>query len=139
MILFTSCGDNSQNLPTDMIKNPASAEGLDKSVKMPEITFQKTNHDFGKMIQGEVVSYGFKFTNTGDVDLLITKVSTSCGCTVSEYPIDPIKPGETKAVEAKFDSQNRIGFQNKRITVLTNANPAKTNLYIKAEVIKPGQ
>lgn len=139
ILLITSCGNNDSKLPADMVNNPVSANGLDKNVKMPEISFKKTEHDFGKVIQGEVVSYGFKFTNTGESELLIAKVSTSCGCTVSEYPVDPIKPGETKVVEAKFDSQNRIGFQNKRITVLTNASPAKTHLYIKAEVIKPGQ
>lgn len=139
VLMITSCGNNVDQLPTDVINNPASAEGLDKNAKTPQISFKKTDHDFGRIIQGEVVSYSFKFTNTGDTDLLIAKVSTSCGCTVSEYPVDPIKPGETKVVEAKFDSKNRIGFQNKRITVLTNASPARTNLYIKAEVVKPGQ
>ena len=139
VLFITSCGNNDSKLPADMVNNPVSATGLDKDVKMPQISFKKTEHDFGKVIQGEVVSYGFKFTNTGQSDLLIANVSTSCGCTVSEYPVDPIKPGDTKVVEAKFDSRSRIGFQNKRITVLTNASPAKTQLYIKAEVIKPGQ
>jgi len=139
VLFLSSCENNNSKLPTDMVNNPISADGLDKNAKTPEITFKKKDHDFGKIIQGEVVSYGFKFTNTGKADLIITKVSTSCGCTASKYPVDPIAPGETKLVEAKFDSQGRIGFQNKRISVLTNASPAKTNLYIKAEVIKPGQ
>mgnify|MGYP002641118768 CR=1 FL=1 len=138
-LAFVSCKNNTDKLPADMISNPNSAAGLDEDMKMPLISFKKTEHDFGKVIQGEVVSYSFKFTNTGNTDLLIAKVSTSCGCTASNYPVDPIKPGETKAIEAKFDSQNRMGFQNKRITVLTNSTPAKQNLYIKADVIKPGQ
>lgn len=136
---FMGCENNSNKIPTDLINNPNSAEGLDGSVKLPKIEFKKQEHDFGKVIQGEVVTYNFKFTNTGNADLVIAKVSTSCGCTASKYPSEPVKPGETKSIEAKFDSKNRNGFQNKRITVLTNATPAKTNLYIKADIIKPGQ
>jgi len=137
-LAFVGCNNNANKLPTDVIKNPNTAEGVDESVKMPKIQFEKTRHEFGKVIEGEIVSYNFKFTNTGNADLIITKVSTSCGCTASDYPTDPIKPGETKSIEAKFNSENRTGFQNKRITVLTNATPAKTNLYIRADVIKPG-
>lgn len=138
-LLLFSCKNNSDKVPTDVIYNPNTATGVDESIQLPQISFKKTEHDFGKVIQGEVVTYNFRFTNTGNADLIIAKVSTSCGCTASNYPVDPIKPGETKSIEAKFDSKNRTGFQNKRVTVLTNATPAKTNLYIKADVIKPGQ
>lgn len=138
-LVLVSCKNNDKKLPTNIIENSSSAEGIDESIKMPAITFDKKLHEFGSVIQGEIVSYNFKFTNTGNADLVIAKVSTSCGCTASNYPVDPIKPGETKTIEAKFDSKNRLGFQNKRITVLTNATPAKTNLYIRADVMKPGQ
>jgi hypothetical protein len=139
VLFFVSCGNNTNQLPTDVINNPNSAQGVDDGMQLPQISFKKTEHDFGKVIQGEVVTYNFRFTNTGNADLIIAKVSTSCGCTASNYPVDPIKPGETKSIEAKFDSKNRNGFQNNRVTVLSNATPAKTNLYIKADVIKPGQ
>lgn len=138
-LAFVSCNNDTDKLPADIINNPRTADGVDENIKMPQITFKKTEHDFGKMIQGEVVSYSFKFTNTGNADLIIAKVSASCGCTAYNYPVDPIKPGETKAIEAKFDSQNRLGFQNKRISVMTNSTTAKQNLYIKADVVKPGQ
>lgn len=135
---FVACENNEKKLPTNVIKNPNTAEGVDKSIKMPQIEFDKKLHEFGTVIEGEIVSYNFKFTNTGNADLIITKVSTSCGCTASDYPTDPIKPGETATIGAKFNSENRLGFQNKRITVLTNATPAKSNLYIRADVVKPG-
>jgi len=138
-IALIACKNNGDQLPTDIIQNPNTAEGLDKGVKTALVEFNKTMHEFGQVIQGEVVSYNFKITNTGNADLIITDVNTSCGCTVSEYPMDPIKPGETKKIKAIFDSSDRIGFQNKRITVLTNATPARYILKIKADVIKPGQ
>lgn len=138
-LTLIACENNENQLPTNVITNPNTADGLDESVAMPKFEFKKREHSFGKVIQGEIVTYNFKFTNIGNADLIISKVSTSCGCTASDYPTEPIKPGETKSIEAKFNSKGRMGFQNKRITVLSNANPAKTNLYIKADIIKPGQ
>lgn len=140
VLSFTGCkNDNNKKLPADIVNNPSSASGNDKSIKSPRITFEKTEHSFGEIIQGEVVSYRFKFENTGNAELIIARVSTSCGCTVSDYSTDPIKPGESSSVAVKFDSKNRLGFQNKRITVLSNAIPARKDLHIKAEIRKPGQ
>ncbi|MCF8232123.1 MAG: DUF1573 domain-containing protein [Bacteroidales bacterium] len=135
--LTTSCDFSKDNkLPSDMVNNPNSADG-DKSQKMPEITFETKTHDFGKVISGEVVSYNFKFKNTGDAPLIISEVSSSCGCTVPDYPEEPIKPGEEKYLEVTFDSERRSGFQSKTITVGTNAQPSNTTLRIKAKVIHP--
>jgi len=138
-LALISCNNNTDKLPTNMIQNPNTASGLDESRDTPLVKFNKTEHDFGKVIQGEIVSYSFRFTNVGNADLILTSVNTSCGCTASEYPVDAIKPGETKNIKAIFDSGNRMGFQNKKITVLTNATPARYILIIKADVIKPGQ
>lgn len=138
-ITLMACNNSNSHLPADIVNNPNSALGLDPNTDIPVIDFKKTEHDFGKVIQGEKVSYNFQFTNKGNADLLIPNVSTSCGCTISSYPVDPIKPGETESISVSFDSQNRMGFQHKRITVLTNATPAKYILTIQAEVIKPGQ
>jgi len=136
-MIFMSCNNNPDKLATDLINNPNTANGINENTARPIIEFVKNEHDFGQVLQGEIVSYSFRFTNTGNADLIITNVSTSCGCTASEYPVDAIKPGETKKIKAIFDSENRSGFQNKRITVLTNATPAKSILKIKANVIDP--
>ena len=139
MAIFMLAGCNNakdKKLPTDVVNNPNSAEGK-QSGKRAEITFETTEHNFGKVISGEVVSYSFKFENTGNADLIISKVSTSCGCTVTDYPEKPIKPGEEKYLEVTFDSDNRSGFQSKTVVVATNAQPSQKTLRIKAKVIRP--
>ena len=137
-ISLVSCeNSNSSAIDTDVVTNSKSASGEEKPYNMPRITFEKMEHDFGKIIQGELVRYSFKFTNTGKSDLLISKVSTSCGCTVSNYPRQAIKPGEGGLIEVIFDSRGRKGFQNKTITVMANSHPNKTTLRIKLNVTLP--
>jgi hypothetical protein len=136
-ISLNSCDNNSNKISTDVVKNNKTASGELGQGDLPVITFEESEHDFGKIIQGEKVSYSFKFTNTGKSALLISRVSTSCGCTVSNYPKVPVQPGQTEYVEATFDSKHKKGFQNKSITIMANTQPNKTVLRIKGQVVLP--
>lgn len=137
-VILVSCNSSDQKkMDTDVVNNSNSARGNLKPFEAPKITFAKQEHDFGKIIQGEFVRYSFKFTNTGKSDLVISKVSTSCGCTVGNYPRQAIEPGGEGKIEVIFDSRGRKGFQNKTITVLANSNPNKTILRIKSNVVLP--
>ncbi|KAF0195821.1 MAG: hypothetical protein FD166_2787 [Bacteroidetes bacterium] len=139
-LIFLSCQQKSTDkdlLPSDIVKNPNSADGLVDAGDMPVMKFETDFHDFGRVIQGEKVSFGFRFTNTGKSDLIISGVSTSCGCTVPDFPKAPVKPGESHKIDVKFDSEGRRGFQNKTITISSNAQPATQVVRIKAEVILP--
>ncbi len=134
------CHSKDKNqLPADVIFNPNSAGDAENPDLLPVISFETDEHDFGRIIQGEVVTYAFKFRNTGRRDLLVSQVSTSCGCTASKYSKDPIKPGDNGVIQVTFDSEGRKGFQNKTITVLTNAQPSKHMLVIKAKIEIPEQ
>jgi len=104
---------------------------------MPQITFTEDEHDFGKVIQGEKVTFSFRFKNTGDGDLIIADVSSSCGCTVPKFTKEPISPGSDGTILVTFDSNNRKGFQNKTVTVVSNTQPNTKVLKIKAMIIVP--
>jgi hypothetical protein len=135
-ILIISCHGDDKKIPTDVVKNPRTASGSVSS-NVPQITFTKAEHDFGRLIQGEQVVHVFKFSNTGSADLLISKVSASCGCTASKYTKEPVKPGQEGKVEVTFDSNGQRGIQNKTISVLTNGTPQTTILRVKAQVVTP--
>jgi hypothetical protein len=140
ILSIMGCNSNqekSNSLPTNIVNNPKTADGTVKTNGIPRISFTKTEHDFGRVIEGEKITYAFKFTNSGEGNLLITNVSSSCGCTVPEYTKDPIKPGDNGNIKVTFDSKNRMGFQNKTITVVTNTQPNTTVLRIKAQIIEP--
>ena len=138
-----SCKNNEKKeteqpkLSTDLVNIPKSADA--PSDKLAVIQFNKTECDFGKILQGEVVSYTFHFTNTGNVPLLISSVEKSCGCTASDFPREPIAPGETGDIKITYDSNGQFGFQSKTVTVYSNTMPSQTRLRIKAEVRTPDQ
>lgn len=92
--------------------------------------------DFGKVAEGEIVEFSYRFKNTGTEPLIIENASASCGCTVPEKPEAPIKPGETGFIKVKFNSEGRAGVAHKTVTVTSNAAPAFPQLLLKGEVIK---
>lgn len=93
----------------------------------PEITFDKEVHDYGTIKQGANGECEFKFTNTGNADLIISDAKGSCGCTVPEWPKTPIKPGESAVIKVKYDTK-RVGPINKTVTVTTNATENATKV-----------
>jgi len=137
ILSLNSCNNTDTKISTDVVNNSKSADKAGDPGTVPAFSFPETEHDFGKIIRGEKVSYSFKFTNVGGRDLLITKVKSSCGCTVTEYPKEPIKPGEVGYIEATFDSKHKKGFQNKSITIFANTEPNLTTLRVKAQVVQP--
>lgn len=100
------------------------------------IEFEKDLHDFGELQQGDVPAgqYEFKFTNTGTEPLIISKAKGSCGCTVPEWPKEPIAPGTDGVIKVKYDVK-RVGPFTKFVTITSNAtdNPSK-QIQIKGSV-----
>jgi len=109
---------------------------VDKTGSKPDIRFEKTEHNLGKILQGEKVGYNFIFTNAGDASLVILDASASCGCTVPKYSKEPIAPGEKGSVEVVFDSSGRMGQQSKTVTLKTNGKVQIVYLTIKADIIR---
>jgi hypothetical protein len=133
------CGEKqaSETIDSAVIANPISADNaaeLDPD-KLPQMTFDKEFHDFGKITAGEKVTYSFKFTNTGKADLIISTAAGSCGCTVPEFPKEPIKPGKTGFIKVQFNSEGRSGIQEKQVTIVANTIPNTNELKIRSEVI----
>ena len=136
MLAFVSCKENaSSKVKTD---NVAVAAERDEAAKLlPVMEFEKVEHDFGTITQGTPQETVFKFTNTGDAPLVITKATSSCGCTVPNPPKDPIPPGEQGELLVKFNGtgQNQV---TKTITVVANTVKGSEQLKIKAFVNPKG-
>jgi hypothetical protein len=103
----------------------------------PEIKFEKTEHDYGDIMEkGGKANYTFWFTNTGDDTLRLTRVQPGCGCTASDWTKTPILPGEKGMVSSAYDPLGRPGPFRKSIMVVSTAKSSPTiSLFIKGNVI----
>jgi len=143
LLMAVSCGDAKKDettttISTDVIDVPATAsEKPAVPGSAPVITFTENKHDFGKITQGEKVSYSFMFKNTGGSDLVISSAQGSCGCTVPTYPHTAIKAGESSKIDVVFNSEGKSGLVQKTVTLVTNCNPSTKMLGISATVIVP--
>jgi len=130
-----ACGKKKSGVNSDIVNNPLTADGNGDPEKMAAITFDEKQFNFGEIIQGQVVEHDFIFTNTGKSDLVIYDSKGSCGCTVPEWPKEPIKPGKKDKVHVKFDSTNKDGHQTKTVTLTCNTQPNQVTLEIVGDVI----
>ncbi|MBT8284603.1 MAG: DUF1573 domain-containing protein [Flavobacteriaceae bacterium] len=101
--------------------------------KKAKIQFKTETVDYGQIEKGSDGVRIFEFTNTGEAPLIISKVSSSCGCTIPKKPEEPIMPGNTGEIQVKYDT-NRVGPIRKAITVISNADTPTKVLKIKGEV-----
>ncbi len=100
-------------------------------------SFETNEFDFGTIKQGESSTHEFKFTNTGNEPLIISKAEGSCGCTVPLYPKEPIMKGQTATIKVTFNSAGKLGVQDKTITISSNAKQNPMVLHMKGTVDKP--
>ena len=98
------------------------------------MAFEAMSHDFGEIDQNSENTYVFNFTNTGDKPLIIETATGSCGCTVPEFPREPIAPGASSEIKVVYKPGKQKGLQNKTITVIANTTPKDTRINITANV-----
>ena len=103
----------------------------------PYMYFKEDSRDLGKIKQGDTVFCSFVVENRGKSDLLIKRVSPSCGCTVAKYEEKPIRPGKSGNIKLIFATNGREGKVNKSATVYSNARPDTKVLAFKCEIVLP--
>lgn len=102
----------------------------------PVITFEKTEHDFGKINEADGrVSTVFEFRNEGMSPLVLSNVRASCGCTTPTWTKEPIEPGQTGSITVTYNPNGRPGKFQKTVTITSNATEPTKKVYIRGEVI----
>lgn len=110
---------------TEVAVDPATA---------PVLTFEQSEFNFGQANEGDLVKHVFTFTNTGKSPLIIANATASCGCTVPDWPKEPIAPGQKSQINVEFNTKGKPGIQNKTVTITANTVPAITTLKISGTV-----
>ena len=111
--------DPNIKLDTELLKDTTKIEFLD-SVKF----------HFDTIVQDDKVEHNFRIKNVGDKNLIIARAYGSCGCTVPDYPKDPIKPGEVATIHVTFNSAGKSDAQNKDVTLVCNTPVRNEKLHL---------
>tara|TARA_B100000287_G_C20429614_1_gene700958 strand:- start:293 stop:736 length:444 start_codon:yes stop_codon:yes gene_type:complete len=134
LIACVSNDDSKKNI--DLINHPITNEfSEDQESVMPIIELDSDVYDFVEIKQGNFIDIEFLVKNIGNAPLLIRQARGSCGCTVPEWPRDPIKAGDSAIINVRFNSEGKKGYQNKKVTLITNAIPSTRVLTIKGNII----
>lgn len=98
--------------------------------------FEKVEHDFSEVTEGNIASHEFTFKNTGNAPIIIQNVKASCGCTTPYWTREPVLPGQEGKIKAAYNSKGRPGVFNKTITITSNADEPSKRLTIKGNVVR---
>ncbi len=134
------------NNPTQSVVNTASKPATAKPAvltkqqpkptkKLARLTLEDPKYNFGTIKEGVIIKRDFRFTNTGNDDLLIEIATGSCGCTVPEWPVLPIKPGQTEVIHVTFDSTDKDGDERVEVTIVANTEPIVSEIILTGHVI----
>ena len=135
--VFAFAQDNKQAAVTPAASAPVQQASEQDMKNMADIKFDADTFDFGTIKQGDVVTHEYKFSNIGKEPLVITGAHGSCGCTVPEWPKEPIKKGTKASIKVTFNSAGKQGDQIKTVTINSNAKQNPKIIYIKGKVNKP--
>ncbi|MCK0132238.1 DUF1573 domain-containing protein [Flavobacteriaceae bacterium F08102] len=134
LISLSSCKDNIASKIN--AENVQSAKERDFKInnEAAALTFENTVYDFGTVNEGDIVETTFKFKNTGKSNLIITNATSTCGCTVPEWPKEPIPVNGTGMIKVKFNTSGKPNTQRKVVTLTTNTKNGKETVEVKGTV-----
>jgi hypothetical protein len=135
--LFVAAASNAQTTPAPAAAPAQSTTPAVDNKNAPEFKFEVEEYNFGTIKQGESVNYDFNFTNTGKEPLIITEAHGSCGCTVPQWPKEPIAKGAKGTIKVTFNSTGKMGMQDKTVTISSNAKEGSKVLHLKGNVEAP--
>lgn len=123
---------NAEQIHSD---NPISIAMTSYPEQYPVFSVADTTFDFGNIQEGEVVHFKFRFKNTGSRPLIISEASSTCGCTIPDYPKNPVAPGQEGIVKVVFNSAGKMGRQFKPVFLWANTMPSHFTLSISGNVV----
>lgn len=131
---FMGCKKSNSEMAIDQDPKIIEKRQKELSEKSTTVSFDKMEHDFGEINQGEIVETEFIMKNTGNNDLYVIDAHGSCGCTVPEVTKEAIKPGESTPIKVKFDSNGKNGIVQKSINIRCNTDNLVEVVKIKANI-----
>ena len=107
-----------------------------KPVKGPAIEVIPELHDFGKVQQNLTLDTEFEIRNIGTEEVIIGRISTSCGCTAALTSDQLVKPGESTTLKVTLETRRYQGRITRSVSIASNAVKKITTVKVKAFVLE---
>jgi len=99
------------------------------------IEIKKASIDVGIIKEGTSSKVGFEIKNISKNPVRIFSVTSTCGCTVVEYP-KSIAPNQQIIISATFNSKGFVGPVKKELVMITNDSVRYYKMELLAKVVK---
>jgi hypothetical protein len=116
---------------------PAGKKTGDEKVEGPSIEIVPESHDFGRAQQNQKLVKEFEIKNVGTEDLILGRISTSCGCTAALTSKKIVKPGETTPLKVTFETRRYKGPVQRSVSIASNDPRRVRTLRVKAFIEAP--
>jgi hypothetical protein len=142
-VSMTACSSGGDAESTAAATQPNPNAAVTPAAQTPQapagpvttVAFEESQISFGTIDEGEIVNQVFKFTNTGSEPLVLSDARGSCGCTVPQWPKEPVAPGESGEITVQFNSKAKRGKRSQKVTITANTNPPQSFIYLTGEVV----
>lgn len=100
------------------------------------VVVDRASHDFGSVLEGEMLQYEFQLRNTTASRLTVTEVLPSCGCTSFSLSRWEIEPGQTTDLSVDVATEGRPGSLSATVHVITDGGTDSSlcTLSVRAQV-----
>ena len=132
LLCFLSCNLN-ESANKNHIYIPSKNNNI-PNFERPNIKFSKLNFNFGTIDKGEIISRYITFKNDGKRNLVISNVKSSCGCTITDWPKNPIEPNHSDSLYLVLNTSSLNGKIMKTVTIISNSKPNTKVITINAQI-----
>ncbi len=139
LFCFSELTAYSENVYGNHRSNTFNAYMPTDSIPQPDIHFEESVFDFGKISRSKHTkrTHSFVFENTGNAKLFVLHATSGCGCTIPKYTKDPVQPGKKGKVDVTFDAKGRpLGNFSKSVTVYINSVHSYVRIFVKGTVVE---
>jgi len=131
-----ACKSNENPYANNLNIEPSVLAEMD-TAHYTTIKWKDSIFNFGTVTAGDSVHIQFHFTNTGNTPLFIFNTQSTCGCTITGFPKEPILPGKQGYISVTFKSETQVGNIDKTIVVIANTKKSKRNPLIIRGIVEP--
>lgn len=97
------------------------------------ILFDSTFVRHSPIIESEHILITYRFRNIDSIPIVIRSIPTNCGCITANFNPAPVPPGEYGTIKVSFNSNGKVGINNKSFDVNFFNGAIRIGFYVEVK------